>query len=40
MLSYIDGQKPDISKIDRPGTNFALRVRPFSKVNNKKSVKI
>ena len=30
MLSYIDGQKPDIPKIDRPGINFALRIRPFS----------
>ena len=34
MLSYIDGQKFDIPKIDRPGTDFAFRVRPFGKVNN------
>jgi hypothetical protein len=37
MLSYIDGQKSDIPKIDRPGTNFAVSVRPFGKVNNKKA---
>ena len=34
MLSYIDGQKSDIPKIDRPRVDFALRVRPFSKINN------
>lgn len=35
MLSYIDGQKSDISKINRPGIDFTVSVRPFSKVNNK-----
>jgi hypothetical protein len=32
MLSYIDGQKSDIPKIDRPGTDFAVSVRPFGEV--------
>ena len=32
MLSYIDGQKSNIPKIDRPGTDFTVRVRPFGKV--------
>ncbi len=35
MLSYIDGQKSDIPKTDRPGTDFVVRVRPFSKIKYK-----
>ena len=38
MLSYINGQKSDIPKIDRPRVDFALRVRPSSKMKNSEIV--
>ena len=33
----MNGQKSYIPKIDRSGIDFVVRVRPFSKVNNKKA---